>query len=106
MVMAHPMRPFHGRRPGPDELPNWFHGMETINGDHSDSEHGYLVRQAHEREVASIGGSDVHSRDAVGRCATAFEGVVTDVHQLAELIQRRQVSALDFRPQPPQRQRP
>lgn len=98
MIMAHPMRPFHGSRPGWDELPLWFHGIEAINGDHSDSEHGYLARQAKERCVAAIGGSDAHSRDAVGRCATGFGTAVRDVNHLAELLKNLQVSPLDFRP--------
>lgn len=98
MVMAHPMRPFHGSRPGWDELASWFHGIEAINGDHSDSEHGYLARQARERCVAALGGSDAHSRDAVGRCATGFRSAVRDVHDVAEQIIHLQVSPLDFRP--------
>ena len=98
MVMAHPMRPFHGRRPGWDELPAWFDGIEAINGDHSDSEDGYLIRQASDHQIAAIAGSDVHSRDAVGRCATLFPSCVSDVHQLAGLIRDRQVSPIDFRP--------
>jgi predicted metal-dependent phosphoesterase TrpH len=98
MVMAHPMRPFHGSRPGWDEIPELFHGIEAINGDHSDSEHGYLVRQAFERRVSALGGSDVHSRDAVGRCATALGTVPSDVHELAQLIRERDVVPLDFRP--------
>jgi len=100
MVMAHPMRPFHGSRPGWDEIPEWFHGIEAINGDHSDSEHGYLIREASDRSVAAIGGSDVHSKDAVGRCATVFRSSPRDVHELAALIRAREVAAVDFRPQP------
>jgi predicted metal-dependent phosphoesterase TrpH len=100
MVMAHPMRPFHGPRPGLDELNGWFDGIEAINGDHSDSEHGYLIRQAVDVGVAALGGSDVHSRDAVGRCATAFALPVAEVHDIAELIRNLQVWPVDFRPRP------
>jgi predicted metal-dependent phosphoesterase TrpH len=98
LVMAHPMRPFAGPRPGWDEIPEWFDGIEAINGDHSDGEDGYLIRLARERGVAEIGGSDVHSRDAVGRCATIFQRPVADIQQLAALIRERNVSAADFRP--------
>lgn len=98
MVMAHPMRPFHGPRPGLDELYGWFDGIEAINGDHSDSEHGYLIRQAVDVGVAALGGSDVHSRDAVGRCATAFAGRIGEVHDIAELIRNLQAWPVDFRP--------
>ena len=100
MVMAHPMRTFHGKRPGWDELPAYFDGIEAINGDHSDSEDGYLIRQAAERGVAAIGGSDVHSKDAVGRCATIFPKYVFDGGHIAELIRSCQVRPVDFRPRP------
>jgi hypothetical protein len=83
MVMAHPMRTFHGRRPGWDELPTYFDGI-----------------QAADHKVAAIGGSDVHSRDAVGRCATIFPKYVFDGGHIAELIRSRQVRPVDFRPRP------
>ena len=102
MIMAHPMRPFHGRRPGGNELPAWFDGIEAINGDHSDSEDGYLIRQANDLRIAATGGSDVHSKDAVGRCATAFLGCVSEAHDIADLIRRMRVSPVDFRPRPTQ----
>ena len=100
MVMAHPMRPFHGPRPALDELNGWFDGIEAINGDHSDSEHGYLIRHAVEAGVAALGGSDVHSRDAVGRCATAFAGRIAEVHDIVAFIRNLQVWPVDFRPPP------
>lgn len=102
MVMAHPMRPFHGPRPGWAEIPAWFHGVEAINGDHSDGEDGYLIRQANEGGVAALGGSDVHSKDAVGRCATLFQRPLATVQDIAEEIRSRRVSPVDFRPRPTQ----
>lgn len=98
MVMAHPMRPFHGPRPGGADVALWFDGIEAINGDHSDSEGGYLIRQANDLGIATLAGSDAHSRDAVGRCATAFSGRVSEVYDIPALIRGRQVQAVDFRP--------
>jgi len=100
MVMAHPMRTFHGKRPGWDEIPAYFEGIEAINGDHSDGEGGYLIRQAQQYSVASIGGSDVHSRDAVGRVATLFPRMPRDIGDLASLIRVRECEPVDFRPRP------
>jgi hypothetical protein len=98
MVLAHPMRPFHGRRPGWDEFPAYFDGLEVINGDHSDSEGGYLVRQADDWGLATLAGSDVHSRDAVGRVATAFPQPAAGIGQIAEFIRACHAQPLDFRP--------
>jgi hypothetical protein len=98
MVLAHPMRTFHGVRPGWDEFECWFEGIEAINGDHSDSEHSYLVRQAASHGLGAIGGSDAHSREAVGRVGTAFPGPVADLEALVRFIRERETAAVDFRP--------
>jgi hypothetical protein len=98
MVQAHPMRTFYGRRPGWEELADWFEGVEVINGDHSDGENGYLVRQAQECGLATVAGSDVHSRDAVGRVATVFPRLVLDIGHIAHLLRSCQATAVDFRP--------
>jgi predicted metal-dependent phosphoesterase TrpH len=98
MVIAHPMRPFHGRRPGWDEFPLWFEGAEVINGDHSDSEDGYMSRHARELGLSLVGGSDAHSRDAVGRAATAFPRRVKEIGDIAAMLRDGSATALDFRP--------
>jgi len=97
MVLAHPMRPFHGPRPAADTYASWFDGVETINGDHSDSEHGYLVREAETLGLASVGGSDAHSRQAVGRVATAFRHPVRTVSDVVDQLRRVECFAVDFR---------
>ena len=98
MVLAHPMRPFHGVRPGPSDFAEWFHGIEVINGDHSDSEHGYLAREAARLRLARVGGSDAHSRVAVGRVATRFPGPVTTMADIVSFLREGAADALDFRP--------
>lgn len=97
MVLAHPMRPFHGPRPAADTYASWFDGIETINGDHSDSEHGYLVREAGMLRLASVGGSDAHSRQAVGRVATAFTRRVRAISDIVEQLRQPACFAVDFR---------
>ena len=103
MVFAHPMRHYAGAGtpPGWDEWPDWFEGIEAINGDHSDSVDGYLVRVAASLGIAALGGSDAHSRQAVGRAATAFFDPVSDVHELAARIRERRIAPVDLRPAAP-----
>jgi len=98
LVLAHPMRPFHGRRPPWSELPHWVHGVEVINGDHADSEDGYLVRQVTEIGLAAIAGSDAHTREAVGRVATAFPRPVRSVDDIVRAIRLAETQPVDFRP--------
>ena len=100
MALAHPMRVFHGPRPGWDDFPLWFEGVEVINGDHSDSENGYMDRHARSLGLAALGGSDVHSRQAVGRVATAFTSPVGSLEHLVEAIRHGHTHAVDFRPGP------
>ncbi|MDA1002406.1 MAG: hypothetical protein O3B31_03510 [Chloroflexi bacterium] len=62
------MRPLSsGRKPSWEEIADRFEGIEAVNGDHGDQAEGYYRRLAADLGVAAIGGSDVHSREAVGR---------------------------------------
>lgn len=97
MVLAHPMRPFHGRQLDWEEMSSLFDGLEVINGDHSDSEDGYLVRHSCDLALAPVAGSDAHSRDAVGRVATAFPRPVRTARDIVEFIRGRRTAAIDFR---------
>ncbi len=98
MVLAHPMRSNDGPRPGWAQMGEWFDALEAINGDHSDGEDGYFVRLAAELGLAAVGGSDVHSRHAVGRAATAFPEPVPDVRALARLLRAGSAAPVDLRP--------
>lgn len=100
MVLAHPMRPLSsGRKPGWDEIAERFDGLEVVNGDHGEGANGYYRRLAAELGVAAVGGSDVHSREAVGRVATAFPEPVTDIETLVRLLHECRVHPVDLRPQ-------
>jgi hypothetical protein len=98
MVLAHPMRPFAGHRPPWEQFPVYFDGVEVVNGDHSDTVDGYLVRQAEGLGLATIAGSDAHSKIAVGRVATAFAERVRSIEDVVRQIRGRQVTPIDFRP--------
>lgn len=98
LVLAHPMRPFHGILPPWSEFPGWFDGVEVINGDHSDTEDGYLVRQAADLGLAATAGSDAHTREAVGRVATAFPQRIRGVEDIMSAIRLAETRPIDFRP--------
>lgn len=98
MVLAHPMRSHSGRQPPWEEMREWFEGIEAVNGDNSDSADGYYVRQAAEVNVAAVGGSDAHSRVAVGRVGTAFASPVASVSDLVDQLRAGTASAVDMRP--------
>jgi predicted metal-dependent phosphoesterase TrpH len=100
MVLAHPMRPFAGHRPALESFPLWFEGLEVINGDNSDREDGYWVREAEALRLAAVGGSDAHSVQAVGRVATLFPGPVKGISDIVRYIRSRQTTAIDLRPSP------
>ena len=97
MVLAHPMRSNDGPRPGWAQIGEWFDALEAINGDDSAAD-GYFVRLAAELGIAAVGGSDVHSRHAVGRAATAFPEPVPDVRVLARLLRAGSAAPVDLRP--------
>lgn len=98
LVLAHPMRPFHGVLPPWSEFPSWFDGVEVINGDHSDTEDGYLVRQANDLGLAAIAGSDAHTPEAVGRVATAFPRRVRGLEDIITGIRLAETRPIDLRP--------
>ncbi len=98
MVLAHPMRAHNGRSPSWVDLPRWFEGIEAINGDNSDSSDGYYMRLAADHGVAAVGGSDAHSREAIGRVATVFPEAITGVGDLVRLLLDGHADAVDMRP--------
>ncbi|MXY78944.1 MAG: PHP domain-containing protein [Chloroflexi bacterium] len=97
-VQAHPMRYRPGRQPGWEEMRRWFDGVEVVNGDHSDTVGGYHHTQAMDLGLAPVGGSDAHSRQAVGRVATAVPGYVAGVYDLVRYIAERRTQPVDMRP--------
>ena len=99
MVLAHPMRPLStGQYPPWDEIASIFAGLEVVNGDHGDVVGGYYDRLAQDLCVTTIGGSDVHSREAVGRVATVFPERVRDMETLLHALHGRRARPADLRP--------
>ena len=95
LVAAHPYRrqlPFHLRHDGDwsEALeralanPAYRHvrAIETLNGRGSERENAFAAELCSRLGLPAVAASDAHQRDDVGRCATRFDGAVTDVPSL------------------------
>lgn len=84
MALAHPTRHRQGRTPWSDAH-RLYHALEVLNGDDLGS--AELLRAiARSLEMPAIGGSDAHSKAALGRCATRFLRPVTGERDLIEAL--------------------
>ena len=72
--------------------------VETINGDHADTDGGPFEQLAARIGVGAIGGSDIHSEQAVGRAVTTFESTVESIDDLVDQLRARLTRARDLRP--------
>jgi len=98
MALAHPMRPFHGEHAAHSRYEEWFDAIETINGDHADTEGGPFEQLANRLRLGAIGGSDVHSAQAVGRAVTTFESTIETVEDLVDQLRAATSRPRDLRP--------
>ena len=78
----------------------WFHGVEVVNGDHSDTTGGYHLTMSELLSLTPVAGSDAHSKPAVGRVATAVPGYVANVYDLVRYIRSGDAWPVDMRPRP------
>jgi predicted metal-dependent phosphoesterase TrpH len=62
------------------------HGMEICNGMVTDEENTFAAKVADEIGLLKVGGSDAHTTDNVGVCATRFEDQIADERQLIQAI--------------------
>jgi len=53
--------------------------VETHNGSNRDSDNDLAIAAGDHMRLPSLGGSDCHKTEAVGRCATEFQQPVTDI---------------------------
>ena len=53
--------------------------VETHNGGNRDSDNDLAIAAVRHMQLPSLGGSDCHKTEAVGRCATKFSQPVTDI---------------------------
>jgi len=102
MALAHPMRPFHGgQHAARENYEQWFDAVETINGDHADTEGGPFEQLTSKLGISAIGGSDVHSAQAVGRAVTTFEATVDSIEELVDQLRAATTRPRDLRPRNP-----
>ena len=52
-------------------------GIESHNGNNCEVDNQLAIQAAHQRGLPTLGGSDCHKTEAVGRCATEFSSPVT-----------------------------
>ncbi|MEE8443398.1 MAG: PHP domain-containing protein [Dehalococcoidia bacterium] len=98
LVLAHPQWVGTGKAPGPDVIKAHFHGIEVLNGEISNDANSYVESMAVRLGKFGVGGSDSHSLEAIGRCATRFQNpVTTDAEMVKELLAGR-VSAVRLAP--------
>ena len=86
-VPAHPFRGWDSF--GEDVLSmNGFDAIETHNGLNHENENHKAIQAADDRKLPSIGGSDCHSKEQVGRAFTVFQRPVHTIEEVVEGIRK------------------
>lgn len=99
LVLAHPQWVGNvGRAPSMDIIAEHFHGLEVLNGEISNDANDYVASMATSLGKFGTGGSDSHSREAVGRCATRFQNPVTTEEEMVREMRAGRVSAVRLAP--------
>lgn len=63
-------------------------GVETHNGGNVDSDNDLALDAAAAMELPTLGGSDCHKEDAIGRCATRFDDAIADMASFMAAVRR------------------
>ena len=98
LVLAHPQWVGMGQPPGPDVIRERFHGIEVLNGEHANDANNYVESMATRLGKFGTGGSDSHSLEAVGRCATLLQNPVTTDEEMVREMRAGLVSAVRLAP--------
>jgi hypothetical protein len=94
MALAHPTR--QPARPVPwSDARGLYDALEVLNGDYLGAA-GSVGAIARSLGIAAIGGSDAHSKAALGRCATRFLRPVAGERDLIEALRAGQVEPVDL----------
>lgn len=85
-----PAHPFRGWDSFGDHVfqMDGFDAIETHNGLNSEDMNGRAVQSVRLRNLPSVGGSDCHKRDQVGRAFTEFKNPVHTMEELIEEIKK------------------
>jgi len=99
MILAHPLREM-SLPVGWNELPLFFHGVETLNGSDANESNGYLASMVDGVGLPGAGGSDAHSESVVGSCATLYEKQIRSDADLVRETLAGRFRAVDLRAMP------
>ena len=98
LVLAHPQWVNVGKPPGRDVIEAHFHGIEVLNGEVTSNANDYIGPMATSLGKFGTGGSDSHSLEAIGRCATRFENPVTTEEEMVREMRAHRISAVRLAP--------
>lgn len=85
-----PAHPFRGRDSFGEDVfrMDGFDAIETHNGLNSEDMNQKAIYSARLRNLSSVGGSDCHKKEQVGRAFTEFKNPVHTIHELIEEIKK------------------
>lgn len=72
-------------------------GLEVLNGRGNETENGFSKRLAENMDLPGTAGTDTHSLQDVGKCATYFEHQIHDVRDLIAELKAGRFHAVDLR---------
>ena len=98
LVLAHPQWVSTDRPPDRDVVAKYYHGIEVLNGEQSNDTHGWVENMATALGKFGTGGSDAHSLEAVGRCATRFQNPVKTDEEMVRELRAGRVTAVRLHP--------
>jgi hypothetical protein len=73
------------------------HALEIVNGAATQEESEFAQAVARRLGLGMAGGSDAHSVDGIGMCATEFERAITCRHEFLEELRAGRYHPLDLR---------
>ena len=93
-----PAHPFRGLESFGEEIfrLQGFDAIETHNGHNNGDMNQKAIAAARLRNLPSIGGSDCHAREEVGRAFTEFTDSVSDLKQLVDAIRKGKCQGATF----------
>lgn len=71
-------------------------GVESHNGNNCESDNQRALQAAIHRDLPTLGGSDCHKTEAVGRCATEFLDPITCMADFLSAVRGRRCSGAYF----------
>ena len=96
-ITAHPYRTNNRGLKDKIKVVNGLHAIEAFNGN-TDEENNYKAHQVAKRlGIQSVGASDAHKSEEVGKFATLLPYEVKDINELIEAIKSNRCKPLEYR---------